>query len=159
MAKLAAIDLGSSRTGFVGMSEATAIYFGIAVSDADTTLVSKSRSAYTRQKYADIGDTTGESVSVKAAAWQGVPSRSGDRGSGQSIRVPSKLTTQKGSVRFATMNFPSNATQGAISSFLFEECDVAKRPDFFINERGVKNPVLKALAGDINPGNTPDPTP
>lgn len=147
--KVAEIDLGSDRKGFVGMEEATATHFGIDAIDAASTLVTRTRKSYTKTRYADLSDTTGKPVSVPASEWQDTPREGSKRGSGKSIIVFTKVGEK---TRRATMNFPSIATNGVISNFLFTATDASKRPSEFINERGVRHPVLKAAAGDINPG-------
>jgi hypothetical protein len=157
------IDLGSSRTGAVKVPEDVRKYFSIAAPTATTAkLVERRRKQYTRSSYDGLSDTTSDPVAVRAARWFEAPRVSSGRGGGIAVKIPTELKLTSGAVRMTTLRFPSGATTGAISKWLFEKC-VTHRPGYFILPSGVKHVVVPDTGvADINPGNaptTPAPTP
>lgn len=152
------IDLGGNRIGGVRISEEQRKYFTIAAPTATTAkLVERNRKQYARSSYSGLGDTTNDPVAVKAARWFEAPRISRGRGGGIAVQIPTELKNAKGNIRMTTIRFPSGATTGAISKFLYEKCTTHK-PAYFKMPSGVMHSVVPATGvADINP--TPAPTP
>ena len=148
------IDLGSNRKGAVKVSDDQVTYFGIVKPTGTAeTMVTRNRKEYTRKVYKGLGDAEPDTVAVRASTWQ-TPVRAASGVTGKKVVVPTTLKTTAGSIRTTTFHFPSNATVGAISNWLFEQL-VRNRPTSFLHN-GQRYAVLKAT-GDVNPGNTEPP--
>lgn len=152
------IDLGSNRKGAVKVSADQITYFGIVKPTGTAAeMVTRSKKAHTRKTYKGLTDTEADTVAVRASTWQ-TPVRASTGVTGKKVIVPTALKTTNGSIRYTTFHFPSNATVGAISNWLYDKLVKNRPTDFVFN--GNRYPVLKAT-GDVNPGNaeTPEPTP
>lgn len=146
------MDIGSSRTVLVNIRSDVATYFGITASTTtQDVVVTRRRKAHSRNRFDGLTDTTAAPTSVAASEWKTVR-KAADVGSGKLVRIPTKLTSGTGgNIRFTSFRVPGNATIGAISNFIHEKFDAAKRPAFFIMESGARYPVA-AITGDVNPG-------
>lgn len=98
------------------------------------------REPYSRRVYKDLNDLTGEVVTVKGSTWE-TPGKVAKKAIGVAVRIPTELKTVKGHTRYVTVRFPSRATVGDISNFLFEKC-VTRKPGHFYHNRTMY-PVLK----------------
>lgn len=148
------MDIGSSRTILVNIRSDVATYFGMTASTtAGESVITRRRKAHTRSRFEGLTDTTATSTSVSASEWKTVR-KVADVGSGKKVRIPTKLTSgDNNNIRYTSFRVPGNATVGAISKFLYDKCDAAKRPEFFIMESGARYPVVN-ITGDVNPGET-----
>lgn len=156
------LDIGSNRTVLINVRSDVAEYFGIAASEnPNDVVVTRRRKAHKRNNYDGASDATSETeINVEASEWE-TYRRVAKVGSGKKVRIPTKLKGRNDNVRYTSIRFPGNATVGAIGNFLFEKCDQAKRPPFFIMESGTKYPVAD-ITGDVNKGegdttSNPDP--
>lgn len=152
------LDIGSSRTVLINVRSDIATYFGIEESTtANDPVVTRRRKAHTRKRFDGLTDTTADTtISVAASEWV-TYRKVANIGSGKKVRIPTKLTSN-GNLRYTSIRFPGNATVGAIGKFLYDKCDAAKRPAFFIMESGAKYPVAQ-ITGDVNPGEGDDDAP
>lgn len=144
------MDIGSNRTVVLNIRSDVATYFGITASTTGDVVVTRRRKAHTRAVYDGLSDTSASSVNVEASTWQTVK-KAASFGAGKLIKIPTKLTTAKGTTRFTSFRVPGNANIAAISKFLYSKTDAAKRPAFFITESGARYPVVD-VTGDVNPG-------
>lgn len=157
------LDIGSNRTVIINIRSDVATYFGITASTtASDAVVTRRRKAHTRNRFDGLTDTTATSTNVSASEWKAIR-KTADVGSGKLIRIPTKLTSGTGdkqNIRYTSIRVPGNANIASVSKFLYDKCDAAKRPDFFITQAGAKYPVVN-VTGDVNPGegNTEPPAP
>lgn len=154
------MDIGSGREAVFSIRSDVATYFGITAAAAGDTVVTRRRKAHTRAIYDGLSDTAAATTNVEASTWQAVK-RASSIGSGKRVRIPTKLTTAKGNIRYVDIRIPGNANVASISKFLFLKTEAAKRPNFFVMESGARYPVVN-VTGDVNPGEAPveaTPTP
>jgi hypothetical protein len=145
------IDLGSGRKGGVSVRADQIKYFGITVpAGAAEEQVKRTRDAHSRSKRAPVGEVSPGVIAVQRSEWN-TPIRAARQGTGKKVVVPTEQKTTKGSIRKTTFHFPSNATVGAISNWLFEQLKTHKPKSFEYN--GGTYAVLR-ITGDVNPGNT-----
>jgi hypothetical protein len=154
------IDLGSNRKGAVRIPGDVIDYFNIPKPTAAAEeMITRSRAGHRRTIYKGMDDLVGKQITVDASTWQ-APVRAAKGGiTGKIVKIPTEKKTVKGNIRFVTLHFPSTATVGAISNWIFEKCVVNKPTYFFHNNN--RYSVLKAT-GDVNPGEgttAPTPTP
>lgn len=150
------MNIGSGRTAVIQLRDDVATYFGISGDAAGEQFELRRRKAHTRGIYDGLNDTTAQNTNVAAATWIAVK-RAARIGSGRAVKVPTKLKTTNDNIRFVTIRFPANAVVSAISKYLYDKIDAAKRPDFFIMPSGARYPVVN-ITGDVNPGEGgPDP--
>lgn len=144
------IDLGSGRQGGVKVNDDQISYFGI-VKPTGTAeeMITRKRKDYSRRVYKGLNDATGDVVAVRASEWK-TPVKGSKGVTGKKVTIPTALKTTAGNTRMTTIHFPSNATVGAISNWLFTVM-VKNRPTTFLLN-GNSYAVLKAV-GDVNPGN------
>jgi hypothetical protein len=148
------IDLGSGRKGAVAVRADQVKYFGITVpAGAAQEQVTRTRKAHSRAKRAPVGEVSPGVIAVQRSEWK-APPRAARQGTGKKVVVPTEQKTAEGNIRYTTFHFPSNATVGAISNWLFETLVRHKPKSFIFN--GNAYAVLK-ITGDVNPGNTAEP--
>jgi hypothetical protein len=145
------IDLGSKNTGAVNVRSDIIGYFNVPTAATSLTPVLKTRAAYTYSKKNGLGDATGTPKTVEKSEWYDLPTAP-RRGTGKSIRIPTELKTDKGTLRFITLRFPSGATNLAISNWIAEYFK-AHTPSYFITPSGTRYPVSDVTLADLNPGN------
>ncbi|NJN13603.1 MAG: hypothetical protein HC836_24760 [Richelia sp. RM2_1_2] len=155
------MDIGSSRTVIINVRSDVATYFGITASTtASEAVVTRRRKAHSRNRFDGLTDTTATSTNVSASEWKAIK-KTADIGSGKLIRIPTKLTSGTGdkqNIRYTSIRVPGNANIASVSKFLYDKCDAAKRPSFFITQAGARYPVVN-VTGDVNPGDTEPTTP
>jgi hypothetical protein len=143
------IDLGGNRTGAVKVPADVVKYFSIPKpTAAQEEMKTINRAQYKRQVYSGLDDIVGKAVTVRAATWKAPVRAAKGNVQGKTVKIPTELKTVQGSVRFVTLHFPSTATTGAISNWIYEKC-VTKKPTYFFHN-GNRYSVLKAV-GDVNP--------
>lgn len=150
------IELGSGKKAAFNIRSDVAEYFGIDPMTATASAPKlRIRKAHTRQLYANgLGDTTsGTTTNVPKAEWYVVANPISELGSGKAIRVPTKLTTTKGNIRFATIRVPAGASMLAIAQWLKAKCDTTKLPAYFLTPSGQRHPTNITPVSDPNPGN------
>lgn len=156
------IDLGSGRTGVVSIRGDVAEYFGItAPTDAAAGSGYKviTRKSTGRELFVDLQDTTGTGSNTDASNKFALPQQLSSRGAGgKLVTLPTELKTAKGNTRTVRMGFPSGASLGAISNFLFAKITL-KKPSYFITERGVRRAIVNIPSADINAGEDATPAP
>lgn len=150
------IELGSGKSQAFNIRSDVATYFGITTLGATAQApVLRTRKAHTRQLYANgLGDaTSATTTNVPKAEWYVVKNPISELGSGKAIRVPTKLTTTKGNIRYATIRVPAGASMLAIAQWIKAKFDATKRPDYFLTPSGQRHPTNVTVVADPNPGN------
>ena len=151
MTQLAEMDLGSGDKAYIPLKDKFVDRFGVVPATVDSELVERTRKAHTRTIYDGLTNNVDRTTNVPLARWLAASGGVMKEGSGVAVQVPIDLKYANGTDRYTVIRVPQGATQAAVGNFLHDIC-VNHKPDHFINERGVRHPVIKAT-GDVNPGN------
>lgn len=149
---LVEMELNSSTTISIPVRSDIITYFGIPV--GTTTVQKKTRKVkeHTR-KINSLGltDQTQKTINVPENDFDDVIGRPRKgRGGNKNIRVPSKLVTAKGKVRFATIRIPQIATNYTIALWIKDKF-AANQPTYFLTNAGRKYPVNVPASANPNP--------
>lgn len=159
VAVVVAMNTGSGNSVAFPVAKRVVDFFGIPVADTsaqDAKLISRAGYSFNRKPLGAADTVAGTNVTVGEAKYYLLPS-TGKPIAGQKIIIPTGLTTAKGNARLVTLRVPQSAAVMAINQWIYAFTNTARRPAFFVTERGMRYPVRLYTVTDVNPGNEPEP--